>query len=206
MGGEAQAVPEAAGAGADAVWRLFLAIGIGEDVRGQLAEIQRTLRRTGARVSWVPPENLHLTLVFLGDGFAARVPELVAAVDSAASMVAPFRLDVAGVGWFGSARSPRVVWAGVPDAPPALADLYGRCAAAAAAWGARIEDRPYKAHLTLGRVRSARGAAALTAAMAERINTRAGTVDVSRVLLMRSALLAQGARYTLLHESFLKGA
>ena len=157
--GGAAAAPPAA----DEVWRLFVALEITEELRAQLRHLQDQLRRTGVRVGWTAPENLHLTLLFVGDFFAGRVPPLAAALDEAARGVPPFAFDVATLGFFGSPRSPRVLWAGVPAPPPELRALQARAAAAAVSCGVLLEKRPFSAHLTLGRVRPAGRAGARAA-------------------------------------------
>ncbi len=190
----------------DEVWRLFVGIRLPPEVRASLVRAQDRLRRTGARVSWVRPENLHLTLVFLGDTFAARVPGLVAALDGAAAAVRPFDLAIGGLGSFGGPRSPRVIWAGADPAPPGLAELHTRAAEAFRRLGVALEARPFAAHVTLGRVRSSRGTDALTSVLRSPMNPPpGGRLAVDRADLMRSELGPGGPVYTVLHESLLKG-
>lgn len=194
-----------AGVREDDVWRLFTAVALPDDVRRALAGEQERLKRCGARVGWVAPENLHLTMVFLGDTFAGRVPALAAALDGAVAPAAPFDFEVAGLGAFGSPRSPRVIWAGVTGPPPDLPALHARVAAAVSACGVRLESRPFAAHVTLGRVRSSQGAGALTAALASPNFPSMGRAVAGSVLLMRSILGRAGPQYSVVHESLLKG-
>ena len=187
------------------VLRAFIALPAPEPIRDGLARWQNRLRRADAAVSWIRPDLAHLTLVFLGDVLEEAVPPLSADLDAAAAAVPPFAYRVAGLGWFGPPRTPRVVWAGIPDPPPALADLQARCAAGAAALGHRLEDRPFHAHLTLGRIKSARNLPALTAQAASLTNESLGEARADRVLLMRSHREESSPRYTILHEALLKG-
>jgi RNA 2',3'-cyclic 3'-phosphodiesterase len=185
--------------------RSFIAVEITDEVRSGLAAAQALLKETGAHVGYTAPENIHLTLQFLGDVLEENVPALEQGLDAAAARIAPFSFSVAGVGYFGDPRSPRVVWAGIPDAPPELAGLQDAVAALARDHGIPVEDRPFKPHLTLGRVRSRRGVAELTAALASIRNTAFGAVPVRRVLLMRSHLERPAVRYSILHAAQLKG-
>ena len=195
-------IPAARG---DEVWRLFVGLRLNPETRESLVRAQGRLRRAGVRVSWVKPENLHLTLAFLGDTFAARVPGLTAALDGAAGGVAPFDLAIAGLGAFGSPRSPRVIWAGAAPVPPGLTALHERVSAALRACGVPLETRPFAAHVTLGRVRSAHGAEALTSVLRSPMNPPpGGRLVVDRADLMRSELGPGGPVYTVLHESLLK--
>jgi len=188
------------------VLRAFIGVPISEDVRAALAQEQARLRPTGARVGWVAPENIHITLVFLGDVFAAQLPALAAALDETAAEYAPFRVAAAGLGFFGSPRAPRVLWAGLRDPENRLAALQRRIAERVSALGLKLEDRAFHPHLTLGRVRASRGAAALTAAVGSANDTPYGGIGVDRVLLLQSHLQSQGVRYTVRHEAWLKGA
>jgi 2'-5' RNA ligase len=189
----------------DNVIRAFIALEINEDVRRSLGALQAELKESGAQVSWVRPENIHLTLVFLGNVFEALVGPLSRRLDAIAAEISGFSLQVSGTGTFGSKRHPRVVWAGIEGVPPELEELHGKVAAAVRELDVPLENRPFRAHLTLGRVRSSRNVDALTSAVTSAKNTRHGAVDVRRVLLMRSRLDPQGAQYSILHESALKG-
>ncbi len=188
----------------EAVLRLFVALPLDPSVRRALAEVQARWRKAGLRAAWTPPPNLHLTLLFLGDTFAARLPALRAALDAAAAGIPPFRFEVRGLGSFGGARAPRVLWAGIPHPPPELARLAG--AVGTAFEGARPPGppRPFRPHITLGRPRGA-PAVALTSAGLARIDKSYGWTRTDRVRLFRSVLRAQGAEHRAVHESLLKG-
>jgi len=190
----------------DTVLRLFIAVPVAEPVRRSLGELVRAWRQTPARVSWVQPANLHITLVFLGAVFAARVPDLAAALDAAGTAVPPFDYTVVGAGFFGSPRAPKVLWAGIEDPTGALTGLHERVRASVRELGLMVDSRPFTPHLTLGRVRASRGADALTSRIASATNARFGVTRVGEVRLMQSHLDPQGVRYTVLHESLLKGA
>ncbi|MFH0878132.1 MAG: RNA 2',3'-cyclic phosphodiesterase, partial [Lentisphaerota bacterium] len=102
--------------------------------------------------------------------------------------------------------SPRILWAGVEDPSSGLRTLQQDIERGVRELGFKIEDRPFKPHLTLGRVRSGFRADELTSAMAFDKNTNFGVVEVKHVLLMQSQMGHQGVRYTVIHESALKGA
>lgn len=185
--------------------RTFIAVEIPDAVRASLTRTQAQLKRTGVRVSWVRQENIHLTLVFLGNVSADLIPALSRAMDHVAGEVPAFEMAVEGLGTFGSPRSPRVVWAGIAESSGALSDLQKGLSAAVAALGVPVEARPFHAHLTLGRVRSGKGAGALTSAVTSASVTAHGLVRVGGVSLFESQLQSDGARYTILHTATLKG-
>jgi RNA 2',3'-cyclic 3'-phosphodiesterase len=194
------------GGSADTVLRAFVAVEISEEVRRGLEVVEDALRKAGANVGWVAPENIHLTIVFLGDMFQSAVAAMAERLDAVTAGIAPFQYQVRGTGYFGSSRSPRVIWAGVEGAGSSLALLQEGAAAAAQELEFRREDRPFKPHLTLGRVRSRRRVDELTSALASHKDTGFGLVGVVRLLLMQSELEHQGVRYSVLHASALKGA
>ena len=178
-----------------------MAVAISDAVRGKLTEIQARLKQTGADVGWVAPANIHLTILFLGTVFESQASALAAAADEIASAYQPGTLEVSGIGYFGRAQSPRVIWAGLTgDVQPLLA-LQKEIAAAANQTGIFPDDKPFHPHLTIGRVRAARNIGALLAVLETFRDAAFGTIAIDRVLLMKSALTARGPIYTPLHES-----
>ncbi len=198
-------LPDPAAAPADEVWRLFVAVPIDDSARNTLAGLQSRWRRLGADVGWVRPENLHLTLAFLGDTPVGHADNAIRAVDDAAAGRASFDIELEGVGWFGRPERPRVIWAGV-TAPRDLEVLWGDLSARLRAAGFALEDRPFAVHITLGRVRSSRGLTALTSALQSSTNNATwGRVRVAELQLMRSVLTAGGPVYSVVHSAALKG-
>ena len=189
--------------------RVFLAIGVPSDVREAVATAQQTFMRTGARVSWVRKENIHLTLVFLGELIPKRIATVCEAMDEICSNAPGFEFCVAGAGFFGSPSHPRILWAGIVDPPDALISLQRALTDRLVAKGFDADRKRFKPHLTIGRVRGAAGVDALTSALSLANNTPFGTVPVQRVFLIQSHLQShlesQGVRYTMYHETELKG-
>jgi len=183
-----------------------MAVAISEAIRGKLTEIQARLKQTGADIGWVAPDNIHLTILFLGHVFESQASALATATDEIASAYQPCTLEVKGLGYFGRAQSPRVIWAGLTgnrltgDLQPLLA-LQREIATAAKRTGIYTDGKPFNPHLTIGRGRSARNIGALLAVLETCRDTAFGTITIDRVLLMKSELTARGPIYTLLHES-----
>ncbi|MBV9881254.1 MAG: RNA 2',3'-cyclic phosphodiesterase [Gemmatirosa sp.] len=133
--------------------RAFIALTPEGDVRAALWGAAGVLRAAlGDAVAWVPEPALHVTLKFLGEVGEIDVDRIAAALRARISSPEPLVLRLAGLGAFPSLRRPRVLWIGV--APnPGLAALYQEIERAAVAVGLPADDRPFHAHLTLGRVR-----------------------------------------------------
>ncbi|MBP6964421.1 MAG: RNA 2',3'-cyclic phosphodiesterase [Armatimonadetes bacterium] len=178
--------------------RTFIAVKLPGEVRRRLAEIEKRLMESGADVKWVPEENFHITLKFLGGVEQAKMSGVREAVERAASGVRPFDLGFAGVGSFG--RPTRVVWVGIESGRDELRSLAALVDGELAGVGFPREDRPFGAHVTLGRVRSPRGAESLRERIEELKNERAGSAPVDGVSVMRSELRPGGPVYTALAD------
>lgn len=185
--------------------RAFVAVDIGAEARRGLAMDLAPLRQRFPDAKWVSPETVHLTLAFLGDIFPETVPAIAQALDDAAAAEPPFRCVLAGFGYFGTPRSPRVVWAGVTEGSAELMALQRRVAEALLAIGIKGEARAFHPHVTLARIRSPRDAVGLTDRLAEARGRGFGTMAVSDVMLIRSTLQPSGPLYSVLYTAGLKG-
>lgn len=179
--------------------RLFVALEPPDAVRRRLAALAVELRRAAGRaadeVRWVPPENVHLTLQFLGAVPGERVADVEAAIRAAAAAAHPLSLEVKGAGGFPNARRPRVVWAGLGGDLAALGALVRDLGRSLAPLGFPPEDRPFSAHLTLGRARDGRGAPGLAGALAAAAGASGAPWRASEVVLFESHLSPKGPRY-----------
>ena len=180
--------------------RLFIALTPPPDVQREVWDAFAPLRERPLPVKWVPPENVHLTLKFLGEVRSERQAEIVGALASAARGTKTITLVVRGAGAFPNARAPRVVWAGIePD--PAIEILADRVERSCAPLGFPPEGRPFRPHLTLGRAeRDARardwaGAAELLDGLAVAASAVLDGVD-----LVRSELRRGGSVYHRVHR------
>lgn len=127
--------------------RLFVAVVPPADVLTDLGAAVDGARAVVPGLRWVPPERMHLTLAFLGEVEPGTLPDLTERLGRAAGRSTAAVLRVEGAGRFGG----RVLWAGIQGDVPALTLLAQRCAAAARRAGLTVEERPYRAHLTLAR-------------------------------------------------------
>lgn len=156
------------------------------------------LRDAVRDVRWVRPERLHVTLKFLGEQPEERVPPLVEALERIAARHAPVPLALREVGAFPSLRRPRIVWLGIAP-EPRFELLQHEIESACGDLGYELDGRPFRPHVTLGRIRERldREQAASLARAARRIRYReAGTID--SVDLMLSDLSSPNAGYTTL--------
>ena len=123
--------------------RLFIAINFDDETKARLLQCQESLRQVSAGGNFTRPENLHLTLVFLGETLPGRVRDIQRVMDCAPA--GPFALQFEGMGKFGDTW-----WVGIRQ-DPALAGLYNHLSQGLKSAGFPIESRPFKPHLTLAR-------------------------------------------------------
>lgn len=184
--------------------RTFIAIEIPDGIKAAMVDVQGALRKTGADVGWTRPEGVHLTLKFLGPVEAAVIPKLSAAVETAIKDEASLTVEVKGTGVFPNARAPRVIWLGLGGDIDAMAELARKVDAACEGLGFKPEDRPFKPHLTLGRVKSSKGSKALMDALKSFENVELGGFKAESVSIMKSELKPSDAVYTQIQEIKLK--
>lgn len=182
--------------------RTFIAIELDETMRAALTRLEARLARAAPSLRWTTIEKLHLTLAFLGELDDEQVRAAIAATECAAADTRAFRVAVAHVGYFGSKRAPRVVWAGVGGDTQRLLAAQARLAEELAACGFPREARPFAPHLTLARIQRP-----LASEELDRLLTaieqqpqggasRRASMMMRGMTVMKSELAREGARYT----------
>lgn len=187
--------------------RAFIAVEIPAEIQQNVYRQTAAFRRgIESLVRWVPAHNMHLTLKFLGDVSPNNVEFLVQMLRNEAALVPAFDIHLAGLGSFPNLRRPRVIYVGI-QAPAALDALQRGIEAAARRLGYESEERPFSAHLTLGRLRQ--NATAVEQQQIRRAleSTQVdvfGTARVDSLHLYKSDLNPGGSIYTRLHSAPLK--
>ncbi len=181
--------------------RTFIAIEIPDSLRQELSQLQQDLRESGADVKWVGPQNLHLTLKFLGDTPEEKIKDIKEVLCKIAGETGGCELNLAGLGVFPKLDFPRVVWVGIEKGKEKLIRLAGIIEERLSKLGFPEEKRTFSAHLTLGRVRSPKNKDRLKKIIEERTNFKAKSLmNVNKLILFRSQLTPQGPIYTKLTE------
>ena len=180
--------------------RAFIAVDIGEEIRGRLDELQRNLKKVHAPVRWVHPRSMHLTLVFLGSVPAEQIDSIRQALDRAAAQHPAFDIEALGTGTFGRPGRPRVVWAGIAECP-LLAALRQHIAEELKRISIAFDDKSFSPHLTLGRVKGFdRHIPPLLEKLGRLREAALGSAHIDRVELIESILKPHGAEYRVLHR------
>lgn len=189
------------------VMRLFVAIELPAKVRGRLDDLQAELKKGNLeKLRWVRPENIHVTLKFLGETPADRRDEIEHAIGEAVADAPAHELTLGRLGKFGGRQNPRVLWVDLGGDTEALKDLHKRIDDKLVILGFPPEEREFAAHLTLARVPQD-----LQRAVARPLNEAIDSakvpdmpIPVREVSLMLSELRREGPNYRRLASFDLK--
>jgi 2'-5' RNA ligase len=182
--------------------RTFIAVELTPAIRARCVALQEALGRSGADVKWVEPDNLHVTLLFLGEVDERDVLAVCRTVADTCAGLAPFDLSVDHAGWFGDRRRPRTLWAGLGAGKQELVALHDALEGPLLELGCyRREDRAYTPHVTLGRPRGNRPSDQLAQELDRQASWRAGDCRVGEVVVMASELRPEGPVYTVLSRA-----
>ena len=180
--------------------RAFLAIELPDEVTAALASVTEAVGSAGVKgVRIVRPQDVHLTLKFLGNVPSSEIDAIVAAVTPVAEAQRAFTVELGGTGAFPRNGRPRVLWVGVGGDLTALRQLQEGIESALEPLGYESESREFSPHLTVARIRDgtppADGRRAVEAASSADRLASGARIDVRSVSLIRSILLPEGARY-----------
>jgi 2'-5' RNA ligase len=179
--------------------RSFLAFDIENDtVLNRLAAVQRLLVQTGADLKLVEPQNIHITIRFLGNITPAMVEKTFDAMKQV--QFTPFNVQMKGLGAFPDLRYPRVVWAGITDGADPLKTVFSQLEPRLRGLGFSPDHKGFSPHLTIARVRSGRNKAQLADFTTENANCDFGTIKAQCLRLKKSDLTPKGPIYSTLKE------
>jgi 2'-5' RNA ligase len=169
-----------------------------------LRRMQQALRICQAEVGWAAVSSIHLTLKFLGEADPEMVPGMTASLQAACEDHRSFELQLRGLGCFPNMRNPRVLWCGIEGETDALSLLQGKVESACTSLGFSREERAFKPHLTLGRVKGKRNLQPLIDCI--KMGSDSGhSFRVDHFNIYQSILKPQGAEYTVLNTIALRG-
>ena len=184
--------------------RAFIAISLPESVLQAMVDAQAQLKRSGLKIRWVRKEGIHLTVKFLGDIDRRDVDRIHGAMRQATQAFSPLVLQGEGAGVFPDFKRARVVWVGLSGDIKALRALQGALEDQLDALGFPKERRPFKGHLTLGRVKGRLDGTKLGEALRGLGDFRTESFTARSVVLYQSDLRPNGAVYTKLAEARLE--
>ncbi|OGX17104.1 MAG: 2'-5' RNA ligase [Omnitrophica WOR_2 bacterium RBG_13_44_8b] len=187
--------------------RTFIAIELPEEIRDALAKLEQQLKSAQADVKWVAPENIHLTLKFLGEIDDKKSESIINITNDIASHENPFQARISSIGAFPKMSALRVIWVGIDKGDEETRKIALELENLIAKLGIPKEDRPFSSHITIGRTRSAINRERLV----QELNKFGGQLtqenlefSVTKITLFKSTLTPHGPIYEILNEAHLK--
>jgi 2'-5' RNA ligase len=176
-------------------------IGLPVKVGGEVIAVRNRLMESLAdeRISWVVPENFHVTLRFLGETEKEAILPIQEALQRELELPLESSIPLFGPGSFGPSKKPRVIWLGFGQEEP-FQSLKAGTDRALETCGWPLSDQPFRAHLTLGRVRSLKDPDRFYKLLEQMRASFAGSVWLDRMVFYRSELGKNGPTYTVLKE------
>ena len=180
-------------------WRVFCAVELPDVVRARLEDHVRRLRKEfpDAAASWSRVENIHLTLKFFGNVEVKRIARISEAAQRVARQFSTFQIGVGETGVFPRPSRPQVLWIGVNDPSGQLSALQEKFENECAAEGFEKENRAYRPHLTIARLRKPEGARQLANAHLQ-MKFEPVDVELKELVVFRSELSPKGSKYSVI--------
>ncbi len=175
--------------------RTFAAIKIPEELQNKLGSIQNELKTIPGRITWVAPENIHLTLKFLGEVEGRKLDKITRELNKASEVCSPFMLEFTELGAFPNLERPRVIWIGI-SGNEQLHRLQREVEQRLRKCGFAPESKRFSPHLTLGRIRSLKDRPMLRTAVSSVRLPELEEFRIDNIYLMRSQLRPDGPWYT----------
>ena len=180
--------------------RAFIAIELSKEIRENLKCLEDRLSDIIHGIKWIQPDNIHLTLKFLGNIEEVKIPAIKNILDDIAKDNGPFKLRISNLGTFPSPSKPRVIWVGIDSGEKECAKIASDIEDRLIALGVEKEARNFHPHLTLARIKFLHNKFSVTTALAA-IDIRPEEMKVTKLTLFRSDLTSQGAIYQKLYSA-----
>lgn len=177
--------------------RIFIAIELSPEIKARVAQIIERLNASSAAVKWSRPENLHLTLKFIGEIEEEKLKKVKEILEGSVSKLKPFSISLEELGTFPEGRNPRVIWIGVKEGQEQICTimqaLNNECTKVQIG---ESEDREPVAHLTLGRVKDRKSLDKLVGLIEKYKEEKFGAEEVKEIAIIKSQLTPKGSIYT----------
>jgi RNA 2',3'-cyclic 3'-phosphodiesterase len=179
--------------------RCFIAVEMPEDLKTAIGTVIEDLKKTGADIKWVGPENIHITLKFLGATEEELLKPICDALSAKLARYTPFYIKIAYVGCFPDERRPRVVWVGIQDTG-LLKEIQEEIETGMEKFGFPPEKRAFSPHITIGRVKSQKRVPEMMKILKKYSSAHFADMEIKAAALMKSELRPAGAQYSRLAE------
>lgn len=185
--------------------RTFVCLELSHEVKEILSSIISRLKDDRDRIKWVQPDQLHITLKFLGNTEVGLVPQIGEVLEEVAITQGVFRITLKGLGSFLSGKRMRVVWVGVEEGKTQIIEIWRKLDGRLSALGFNQEGREYIPHVTLGRIKYLSDPFSFIRKLKKYENETFDEYEVTTITLMKSTLLPTGPIYEPLTTKSFKG-
>lgn len=175
--------------------RTFISVELPDEVKKNITELVNELKTTEASVKWVEAENLHITLKFLGWVEDRKVDNLIDLTTKAVAGAGSFKAKFEGLGTFPEGKRPRVIWVGTAEGRDKLCNLAKALEETLSKAGFLSEEKEFKPHITIGRVKEKKGVDKLKEKIKGIKDAKFGEALVDRIYIMKSTLTPKGPIY-----------
>ena len=173
--------------------RAFLAINVDEDLKAKMYKVIKQFKQTDANIKYVDLENIHLTLKFFGEIDSDGIELLSSKISGVVSNFDKFKIKIKGCGAFPNTKRIKVIWLGIDD-DKLIKQLHDELDKEFVKMGFD-KDKKFSSHLTIGRMRNAKGKDKVQAAIEEFGEVEIGEMDVDSIVLKKSTLTPSGPIY-----------
>lgn len=185
--------------------RSFVAVDIESGILDQVFKtkdhiVNNSKDTESIKVKWVKKENVHLTLTFLGNVLKEKLDKMIVAIDEANFSFNKFEIEIKNLGGFPNLNKPRVIWVGIDDQTQGLSKIKTSLDEIFRKFEIELENRPFKPHVTLGRVKFLRGTNPFLNQIVDKKNISFGKMIVDGVRIYKSELTSEGPRYEIIKE------
>jgi 2'-5' RNA ligase len=183
--------------------RAFIAIELPQEIKDSLAYLQEQLKASQADVKWVQPQNIHLTLKFLGEIDDKKLDKIIRILAEVTKDKNSFYIRISSLGAFPKINSPRVIWVGIDKGDLETKQIAKELEEKITKIGIPREERPFSSHITVGRVRSGLNRERLVQNLDNSVNNFGKDnreFQVTKITLFKSTLTPKGPIYEALKE------
>jgi len=184
--------------------RAFIAIELNKEIHDYLANIQNELKQARADVKWVKPENIHLTLKFLGNMDISQINQIKKILAEISQGENEFSIELSRVGAFPKLKYPRAIWIGIEKNQDKVTEIANNLEERLHKLGISKEDRPFHPHITIGRVKSSLNRSTLAEKLTSINIPQRPSMTIKKLTLFKSTLTPNGPIYQVLNESNFK--
>ncbi|HLG38521.1 MAG TPA: RNA 2',3'-cyclic phosphodiesterase [Chitinophagaceae bacterium] len=180
--------------------RTFIAIPLTPEIRNMITPIQDRLKKLDCNISWVKPENIHLTLKFLGDVKMKKIDTIKQVLENLFQSTRPIPMKLSKIGAFPDINHPRILWVGLNDGGRQITHLVSLIEDECGKIGFKKEEKPFNPHITIGRIRSPKNLHLLAEAISNFAIPDHLTQLSQTIILYQSTLTSQGPVYEILKD------